>query len=141
MKLTVEYGDIKANIDLNKKITIISDKSGTGKTTIAEAIIESRRLNESNVVAYISIVDIPTLPEDVSVVVFDEDSIVFLRRKKALVSLLKSNCYFILITRSSLKEINYSHRDIYVLRSFEGIYTLVRKYENYNVLYKSPDYI
>ena len=141
MLINIDYSNIKASLHLTSKVTVIDDLSGTGKTTLATAIYESRQLNRINMTAYIDIADVPVIPEDVNIVVLDENAIVFLRKERALVNLLKHNCYFVLITRSPLKELNYSHKSIYTLKYCNDIYMLERKYDNYDYIPDTPSFI
>lgn len=135
------YEGKTVSLDLKYKISLISDLSGTGKTFMANAAKEMNKLGNKHVLSLIDAPTYPVIEDTVKLVIIDENFVATIRRLRKFHTLLKEPFYFVIITRFPIKDINYSYKQVYTLDCCDGVYSLKRKYPDYNYLVRAPDYI
>ena len=122
--------------ELKRNITVLCGDSGRGKTTLFEMVEDYNRYGKSSATKISCNCDIIALRgrdwrEQIeaitdSIVIIDEDSD-FIRSKEFAETVLKSNNYFLLITRTYLHQLPLSVREIYELtgnknKKFKHVY-------------------
>lgn len=142
--LKIDYGYIKYNIKIETKLTIVSDLSATGKTTLINILKGSMGANtpikvESNI--DYSIIDDNTWNLDKKLknnrlYLLDED-FSYRNTKDFLNMIKKTNSYFLVIGREPSLNINYSTDSIYRFKYENGVNILNKKYKIDEINYKN----
>lgn len=142
VKFRIYDKDNEYRFTLKRNITIIQGESGTGKTTLLQAIFNS--MSGSSAVAYtvetsanyfvytdayINLRWETLLAEITNSVIFIEENNRFVYSNDFAKYVKKSGNYFVIIGRKPLKGLPYSWQEIYELVSHKGSGDLRRIYE------------
>lgn len=115
---------LKYSLILNRNITILQGNSGTGKTTLYTLFSNRNKTRNSvliksscRVVALSD--DIDLLKEDIDedVIFIADEDVPYLNTKRFAKFVKRSGKYFLLITRTPLRELPYSIKSIYRLNT------------------------
>lgn len=131
---------------LNRNITILCGDSGRGKTTLFEMIYEFNRFGKNSGATVVCDVPVIALTGDnweerlsnisSSIVVIDEDS-QFINSHDFAKKILKTDNYYLLITRNYLSQLPYSVEEIYEIKGNKNK-KFVRVYSHIDRMYDSP---
>ena len=130
---------IDYDIRLERKITIIKGKSGTGKSTFCDMIREHNKLSKGSGIhlssdAKLVVLDVDTdwevLLESVdNCIIIGDEYLPYLTYKDFGSAVNNSNNYFLFITRSGrLWNLTYAVNSIYELKQKDGV---IRAYSKY----------
>jgi hypothetical protein len=136
--IEITYGELSYQFTISRNLTVIKGNSGTGKTTLYDAITEYNRylglvenvyeqsgikikingkaLTNNSDVKLISYSDQDVNNIQNTIVLIDELDVKF--KFKSIENIVqKKDCYFIIITRRSLASLSYSVEEIYTLNT------------------------
>lgn len=140
---------LQYDFELRRKYTVIKGDSATGKTTLYSLIRDAERKHKGVVLSSrVPVVSanclggwwdivLPTISN--SIVVIDEDSD-WVRSEAFAALAMKSDNYFIFINRDPLKQIPYSVKEIYEIKTSGRYHSLVPIYKH-TPHEMAPDYI
>ena len=146
-RVIIETKRIKYDFIIKRNITIIKGDSATGKTTLVNLLSEYSRLHDKSGI---------TLQSDVKFIVFSppkdiwkielnaiNDSIVFIDEENTFIhsiefsqAIRNSTNYYVIITREPLKELPYSIKEIYEIRTSGKYHYPEKIYHEFYAIYK-----
>lgn len=137
--IKVSNRDASFTFDLNRNITIVRGKSGTGKTTLYEMIADYTRLRDKSGVNIsckkncAALVDIDWKNQLSSL----SDSIVFIDEGAAYIKTLEfakavknSDNYYVIFSRESLHDLPYSVDEIYEIKASGKYHKFVKMFKS-----------
>lgn len=137
--IKVSNRDTSFTFDLNRNITIVRGKSGTGKTTLYEMIADYTRLRDKSGVNIsckkncAALVDIDWKNQLSSL----SDSIVFIDEGAAYIKTLEfakavknSDNYYVIFSRESLHDLPYSVDEIYEIKASGKYHKFVKMFKS-----------
>lgn len=137
--IKVSNRDASFTFDLNRNITIVRGKSGTGKTTLYEMIADYTRLKDKSGVNIsckkncAALVDIDWKNQLSSL----SDSIVFIDEGAAYIKTLEfakavknSDNYYVIFSRESLHDLPYSVDEIYEIKASGKYHKFVKMFKS-----------
>ena len=149
-----EYLDVKYDIVLDSKFTILQGDSATGKRTVLEAIRYYKSREDSK---YSKLFEKCNIPEFVNnklskqylrescdentVLLFDEDTISRIYNVKVFEQLNHLKCYCIIIYRPPVMHIHVSYKDYKKMVSIDGVNKLVPLYHNFDTFVPADRYV
>ena len=140
IKVVVSTKKLRYELNLRRNITIIQGDSATGKTTLIQIIndyLTSRTGPGTDVICKKKCAVLSGDLESVLIrlerlsdtIVFANEQEHFLYPKRFAAAVLKSDCYFVFITRDDLHTLPYSVNEIYCLKN-SGYYQNTRQVYN-----------
>ena len=140
IKVVVSTKKLRYELNLRRNITIIQGDSATGKTTLIQIIndyLSSRTGPGTDVICKKKCAVLSRDLESVLIrlerlsdtIVFANEQEHFLYPKRFAAAVLKSDCYFVFITRDDLHTLPYSVNEIYCLKN-SGYYQNTRQVYN-----------
>ncbi len=140
IKVVVSTKKLRYELNLRRNITIIQGDSATGKTTLIQIIndyLSSRTGPGTDVICKKKCAVLSGDLESVLIrlerlsdtIVFANEQEHFLYPKRFAAAVLKSDCYFVFITRDDLHTLPYSVNEIYCLKN-SGYYQNTRQVYN-----------
>ena len=140
IKVVVPTKKLRYELNLRRNITIIQGDSATGKTTLIQIIndyLSSRTGPGTDVICKKKCAVLSGDLESVLIrlerlsdtIVFANEQEHFLYPKRFAAAVLKSDCYFVFITRDDLHTLPYSVNEIYCLKN-SGYYQNTRQVYN-----------
>ena len=140
IKVVVSTKKLRYELNLRRNITIIQGDSATGKTTLIQIIndyLSGRTGPGTDVICKKKCAVLSGDLESVLIrlerlsdtIVFADEQEHFLYSKRFAVAVLKSDCYFVFITRDDLHTLPYSVNEIYCLKN-SGYYQNTRQVYN-----------
>ena len=140
IKVVVSTKKLRYELNLRRNITIIQGDSATGKTTLIQIInnyLSSRTGPGTDVIFKKKCAVLSGDLESVLIrlerlsdtIVFANEQEHFLYPKRFAAAVLKSDCYFVFITRDDLHTLPYSVNEIYCLKN-SGYYQNTRQVYN-----------
>ena len=140
IKVVVSTKKLKYELNLRRNITIIQGDSATGKTTLIQIIndyLSSRTGPGTDVICKKKCAVLSGDLESILIrlerlsdtIVFANEQEHFLYPKRFAAAVLKSDCYFVFITRDDLHTLPYSVNEIYCLKN-SGYYQNTRQVYN-----------
>ena len=140
IKVVVSTKKLRYELNLRRNITIIQGDSATGKTTLIQIIndyLSSRTGPGTDVICKKKCAVLSGDLESVLIrlerlsdtIVFADEQEHFLYPKRFAAAVLKSDCYFVFITRDDLHTLPYSVNEIYCLKN-SGYYQNTRQVYN-----------
>ena len=151
IKVVVSTKKLRYELNLRRNITIIQGDSATGKTTLIQIIndyLSSRTGPGTDVICKKKCAVLSGDLESVLIrlerlsdtIVFANEQEHFLYPKRFAAAVLKSDCYFVFITRDDLHTLPYSVNEIYCLKN-SGYYQNTRQVYNSCLLYTSRAHV
>ncbi len=140
IKVVVSTKKLRYELNLRRNITIIQGDSATGKTTLIQIIndyLSSRTGPGTDVICKKKCAVLSGDLESILIrlerlsdtIVFANEQEHFLYPKRFAAAVLKSDCYFVFITRDDLHTLPYSVNEIYCLKN-SGYYQNTRQVYN-----------
>ena len=140
IKVVVSTKKLRYELNLRRNITIIQGDSATGKTTLIQIIndyLSGRTGPGTDVICKKKCAVLSGDLESVLIrlerlsdtIVFANEQEHFLYPKRFAAAVLKSDCYFVFITRDDLHTLPYSVNEIYCLKN-SGYYQNTRQVYN-----------
>ena len=140
IKVVVSTKKLRYELNLRRNITIIQGDSATGKTTLIQIIndyLSGRTGPGTDVICKKKCAVLSGDLESVLIrlerlsdtIVFADEQEHFLYSKRFAAAVLKSDCYFVFITRDDLHTLPYSVNEIYCLKN-SGYYQNTRQVYN-----------
>ena len=142
--ITVSNRDAKFKFDLNRNITIVRGKSGTGKTTLFDMIADYTRqkeksgVNISSTKPCVALIDTGweyQLAETKDSIVFIDEGAQFVRTKEFARAVKNSDNYYVIFNRESLHELPYSVEEIYEIKPSGKQHTFKKLYKSSGHMY------
>lgn len=146
--IEVSNRDAKYKFDLYRNITIVRGKSGTGKTTLFEMIVDYTRfkdksgVNISSAKNCVSLIDIDWMNQlngiKDSIVFIDEGS-EYIRTEEFAGIVKKSDNYYVIFSRENLHELPYSVEKIYEIKTSRRQHSFKKLYKSKNHVYSADE--
>ena len=148
-RIRVTSKRLQYDFELRRKYTVIRGDSATGKTTLYDLILDVERRRKGVILSSkVPVVSanylggrwdlvLPTISN--SIVIIDEDSD-WVRSEAFATLAMKSDNYFVFINRDALKQIPYSVKEIYEIKTSGQYHSLVPIYKH-TPYEMAPDYI
>lgn len=146
--IEVSNRDAKYKFDLYRNITIVRGKSGTGKTTLFEMIVDYTRfkdksgVNISSAKNCVSLIDIDWMNQlngiKDSIVFIDEGS-EYIRTEEFAGIVKKSDNYYVIFSRENLHELPYSVEEIYEIKTSGRQHSFKKLYKSKNHVYSADE--
>lgn len=148
-RIRVTSKRLQYDFELRRKYTVIRGDSATGKTTLYDLILDVERRRKGVILSSkVPVVSanylggrwdlvLPTISN--SIVIIDEDSD-WVRSEAFAALVMKSDNYFVFINRDALKQIPYSVKEIYEIKTSGRYHSLVPIYKH-TPYEMAPDYI
>lgn len=148
-RIRVTSKRLQYDFELRRKYTVIRGDSATGKTTLYDLILDVERRRKGVILSSkVPVVSanylggrwdlvLPTISN--SIVIIDEDSD-WVRTEAFAALAMKSDNYFVFINRDALKQIPYSVKEIYEIKTSGRYHSLVPIYKH-TPYEMAPDYI
>lgn len=141
IKVVVSTKKLRYELNLRRNITIIQGDSATGKTTLIQIIndyLSGRTGPGTDVICKKKCAVLSGDLESVLIrlerlsdtIVFADEQEHFLYSKRFAAAVLKSDCYFVFITRDDLHTLPYSVNEIYCLK----IAVIIKIHGKYTIL-------
>lgn len=131
--------DARFKFDLNRNITIIRGKSGTGKTTMFDMISDFTRLGEASGVNVscdkncVALTDIDwknQLSNTSDSIVFIDEGVEYLNTKEFAKAIKNTDNYYVIFNRENLRELPYSVEEIYEIKVSGRFHSLKKMYKS-----------
>ena len=131
--------DARFKFDLNRNITIIRGKSGTGKTTMFDMISDFTRLGEASGVNIscdkncVALTDIDwknQLSNTSDSIVFIDEGVEYLNTKEFAKAIKNTDNYYVIFNRETLRELPYSVDEIYEIKASGRFHSLKKMYKS-----------
>lgn len=143
MKVIVDAIKLKYDLDIENKLTIISDLSATGKTTLLNLVEEYN--NQSGIVEIKSelpcyvinseLISESSILKNKYVFFIDED-MEFIKTYEFYKIIMESEGYFVIVGRNPEIFLDYSIDSIFTIKLNEGVHKLENKYNIRELSYK-----
>ncbi|MGN0613921.1 MAG: translation initiation factor 2 [Porcipelethomonas sp.] len=131
--------DARFKFDLNRNITIIRGKSGTGKTTMFDMISDFTRFGEASGVNVscdkncVALTDIDwknQLSNTSDSIVFIDEGVEYLNTKEFAKAIKNTDNYYVIFNRENLRELPYSVEEIYEIKVSGRFHSLKKMYKS-----------
>lgn len=143
--IIVQNNRIKFEFDIKRNLTIVRGDSATGKTTLMNMVETYERLGEESGISVTCTKPCKTLNNNnwESVVRNSREAIIFIDEETKVIkstefaqAILKSDNYYVIITRENLPALPYSVEEVYGIHT-SGKYADLR--QTYNSFYRLYD--
>lgn len=135
----VSNRDAGFKFDLNRNITIVRGKSGTGKTTLFDMVSDFTRLGKSSGVNVscdkqcVALIDTDwrnQLKNITDSIVFIDEGVEYLNTREFAGTIKNTDNYYVIFNRENLHELPYSVDEIYEIKTSGKYHSLKKIYKS-----------
>lgn len=135
----VSNRDARFKFDLNRNITIVRGKSGTGKTTLFDMVSDFTRLGKSSGVNVscdkqcVALIDTDwrnQLKNITDSIVFIDEGVEYLNTREFAGTIKNTDNYYVIFNRENLHELPYSVDEIYEIKTSGKYHSLKKIYKS-----------
>lgn len=145
----VSNRDANFKFDLYRNITIVRGKSGTGKTTLYDMIVDHTRLKDESGVNIscakdcVALVDIDWKNQLIGIfdsIVFIDEGAEYIKTPEFAKAVKNSDNYYVIFSRESLHDLPYSVEEIYEIKASGKYHKFVKMFKsNKNHIYSASN--